>query len=88
MKASLQEKTYKALGSARRLEIVRLLKINKSLTVGQIAEAMISSMQVTSQQLQVLERAHVVEASKEGLQVFYTLRKPMSPIVKSAIALL
>ncbi len=88
MKLSIQEKIYKALGSEKRLEMVRLLKINKYLTVGQIARTMNLSIQSASQQLKILEHAHIVESDKEGLQVFYSLRKPPYPIVKSLLTFL
>jgi DNA-binding transcriptional ArsR family regulator len=88
MKLSLQEKIYKSLGSEKRLEMLRLLKINKYLTVGQVARTMNISFQSTSQQLKILEIAHIIESSKEGLQVFYSLRKPAYPIVKSIISFL
>lgn len=88
MKLSSQEKTYKALGSEKRLEMVRLLKLNKYLTVGQVARTMNLSAQSASQQLKILESSHIAESSKEGLQVFYALRKPMSPVIRSAIQLL
>lgn len=88
MKLSIQEKIYKALGSEKRLEMLRLLKINKYLTVGQISKTMNLSVQSASQQLKVLEAAHIVECSKEGLQVFYSLRKPAYPIVKSIMTFL
>ena len=88
MKLSLQEKIYKSLGSEKRLEMLRLLKINKYLTVGQVARTMNLSIQSASQQLKILESSHIAESSKEGLQVFYALRKPMSPIIKSIISFL
>jgi DNA-binding transcriptional ArsR family regulator len=88
MKLSLQEKTYSALGSEKRLEMLRLLKFNKYLTVGQIARTMNLSIQSASQQLKILEAAHIAESSKEGLQVFYAVRKPISPITKSALQFL
>ncbi len=88
MKLSIQEKVYKALGNEKRLEMIRLLKINRYLTVGQIARAMNLSIQSASQQLKILESAHITESSKEGLQVFYALRKPAYPVVKSALGFL
>ncbi len=88
MKLSIQEKIYKALGSEKRLEMVRLLKINKYLTVSQVAKTMNLSIQSASQQLKILDDAHVIESSKEGLQVFYSLRKPGYPLVKSLITFL
>ncbi|MDB4984577.1 MAG: hypothetical protein JWM20_756 [Patescibacteria group bacterium] len=88
MKLSLQEKTYRALAHERRLEIVRLLKINKELTVGQIARATNASMQTASKQLQVLSEAHIIASEKNGLEVTYWIRKPMSDIVKFAVGYL
>lgn len=88
MKLSLQGKIYKALGNEKRLEMLRLLKINKYLTVGQISKTMNLSIQSASQQLKILDSAHIVESSKEGLQVFYSLRKPLYPIIKSALSLM
>lgn len=88
MKLSLQEKIYKALGHEKRLEMLRLLKLNKYLTVGQIAKTLNVSIQTASQQLKILESAHITESSKEGLQVFYAIRKPIYPIVKSILSFL
>jgi len=88
MKLNLQEKTYKAFAHEKRLEIVRLLKINKYLTVGQIARATNASMQTTSKQLHVLAEAHVVASEKTGLEVTYFIKKPMSDIVKFAVGYL
>lgn len=88
MKLSLQGKIYKALGSEKRLEMLRLLKINKYLTVGQVAKTMNLSIQSASQQLKILDTAHIIESSKDGLQVFYSLRKPAYPIVKSSLTFL
>lgn len=88
MRLSLQEKTYKAFAHEKRLEIVRLLKINKYLTVSQVAQATNASMQTVSKQLHILDHAHIVEGTKEGLQVFYEIRKPMSPITRAVIGFL
>lgn len=88
MKLTIQEKIYKSLGSEKRLEMLRLLKINKYLTVGQMARTMNVSIQSASQQLKILESSHIAESSKEGLQVFYALKKPLSPITKFVISFL
>lgn len=88
MKLAVQEKYYKALAHERRLEIVRLLKINKELNVTQLAQAMNASMQTTSKQLKVLEAAHIVASEKQGLEVSYSINRPMSDIVKFAVGML
>jgi DNA-binding transcriptional ArsR family regulator len=88
MKLSIQETVYKACAHEKRLEIVRLLKINKYLTVGQIATATNTSIQTVSKQLQILHHAHIAEKSKEGLEVFYSIKKPISPIVRAILGFL
>lgn len=88
MKLSLQEKIYKACAHEKRLEILRLIKINKYLTVGQCSRTMGMSIQRTSQHLKILESAHVLQSSQEGLHVFYELRKPTYPLVKSILSFL
>lgn len=88
MKISLQEKIYKALAHEKRLELLHLLKLNKYLTVGQCAKTLSISIQRASQHLKILESAHIIESSQEGLHVFYGIRKPMYPIIKSIISFL
>lgn len=88
MKLPLQEKLYKAFAHEKRLEIVRLLKINKYLTVGQIAKTMNSSMQTTSKQLKILADAHIITNEKQGLEVTYFIKKPMSDITKFVVGYL
>lgn len=88
MKVSFQASLYKALGHEKRLEMVRLLKINKHLTVGQVARTLSLSIQVTSQHLKILEAVHILESSKEGLQVFYYIRKPLYPLIKNTLTFL
>ncbi len=66
----------KALASARRLEILDLL-CQGPRTVEAIAAAVDQSVANTSQHLQVLRRARLVEAEKQGVHVKYRLADDM-----------
>jgi rhodanese-related sulfurtransferase len=65
----------KALGSPRRLELVDLLAQGER-PVEALARETGMSVASTSQHLQVLREAHLVEARKEGLYVHYRLAHP------------
>lgn len=65
----------KALASPKRVELVELLAQTER-TVEWLAEATGMSLANTSQHLQVLRGARVVESRKEGLYVHYRLASP------------
>jgi len=65
----------KALGSPRRLELVDLLAQGER-PVEALARETGMGVASTSQHLQVLREAHLVEARKEGLYVHYRLAHP------------
>jgi len=62
----------KALSNPTRLEIVDLL-CQGVRTVEELAQATFQSIANTSQHLQVLKQARLVESRKEGLRVYYSL---------------
>ncbi len=66
----------KALASGRRLELLDLL-CQGPRTVEALASAVDQSVANTSQHLQVLRRARLVEADKEGVRVKYRLADQM-----------
>lgn len=65
----------KAMASPRRLELVDLLAQGER-TVEALARETALSVASTSQHLQVLREAHLVEARKDGLYVHYRLASP------------
>jgi rhodanese-related sulfurtransferase len=65
----------KAIDSPRRLELIDLLAQGEWSVEDLAAEATLS-MANTSQHLQVLRRARLVETRKEGLRVYYRLAHP------------
>jgi len=62
----------KALSNPCRLEILDLL-CQGTRTVEELAQATFQSIANTSQHLQVLKRARLVESHKQGLHVYYSL---------------
>src|SRR5262249_38222223 len=65
----------KAMASPKRLELVDLLAQGER-TVEALAREAALSVASTSQHLQVLREAHLVEARKDGLYVHYRLASP------------
>ena len=63
---------FKALNDQTRREILELLK-QKDLTAGEIAEQFHISFPSISHHLELLKRAELVHAEKEGQFVYYSL---------------
>jgi DNA-binding transcriptional ArsR family regulator len=64
---------FGALASVSRLRIVQLLAARGPLTVTEIRDAVDVSQPLLSWHLSILRRAGLVQTTKEGRQVFYTL---------------
>lgn len=88
MKISIQEKIYKALAHSGRLQIVKYLKNMKYASVTTIATAVNISVKTVSKHLQLLEQAGIIHAERHGVQVYYSIKKPMSPLIRSLISFL
>lgn len=80
------EQTLKALASRRRILIVRLLKRESSLSVGEIAEKMKLSFKATSNHLALLRAADLVDRNQIGLVMNYHLVIPLHPFVKIVLS--
>ncbi|NNV55302.1 autorepressor SdpR family transcription factor [Limnovirga soli] len=63
---------FKAMNDATRREILELLR-DRDLTAGQIAEQFNMSWPSVSHHLELLKRAGLVVAVKEGQYVFYSI---------------
>lgn len=72
-------RTSKVFSSPRRLEIIDSL-IQKASSVEELAKSVGQSVATTSQHLQVLKRAHVVETVREGTTITYHLLEAVKPI--------
>jgi len=84
------DQTFKAISDGTRRKILDLLN-GQSLTAGEIAEYCQSTKPNISQHLTVLKKAGLIEDSKQGLYVYYSLKKPdftlMNKEVKGMISI-
>ena len=71
------EKVLKALANERRLKILKILKKNPELSVGEVAEEIGLSFRSTSRHLNLLYRAGILEQERKANLVEYKIAKPM-----------
>ena len=75
------EKVLKALANERRLKILKLLKKNQELSVGEVAEEIGLSFRSTSRHLTLLYRAGVLEQERRANLVEYKIASPVPPVL-------
>lgn len=80
------ETSIKSIANYRRLAIIALIKRNKEMSVGDIAEELKISIQSVSRHLKLLERADVLSSDQRGLLVYYFLNKPLSNFLSNIIS--
>lgn len=88
MKITIQEKIYKALAHSGRLQIIKYLRSMKYASVTTIANMVNISVKTVSKHLQILESANIIHAERHGVQVYYAIKKPLSPLIRSIISFL
>jgi DNA-binding transcriptional ArsR family regulator len=82
------EKLLKALANRRRLAILKFLNKTSKASVGQVAREIKLSFKATSKHLGLLRSADVLDREQVNLQMFYSLSRPLSGVVKSVIDVL
>jgi len=82
------ERNLKALANRRRLAILKYLKENREMSVGDIAAKINLSFKATSRHLGVLLAADIVEKNQRSSQVFYRLASQAKSIAKYIVSLL
>lgn len=71
----LDPEWFKALSDSTRIQLLScLMKCARPCSVGEIAECCSVDLSVVSRHLQVLERSGLLESSKQGRTVSYTVR--------------
>ncbi len=80
------EKVLKALANHRRLQILRVLKRGKDVTVGEMADIIHLSLKSTSRHLAVLAAAHIIEKEQISLEVYYELSPGMPRLAEQVIS--
>jgi len=82
------EKILKALANHRRLMILKLLKENKELTVGDISEKIKLSFKSTSRHLSVLLSAEMVQREQRKIEMYYSLNSMQKPVSKYIVSII
>lgn len=82
------EKQLKAVANARRLFILRYLKKNKGVTVGEISKAARLRIQSTSQHLRILRSAGIIEYRRRGMFVAYRISLKQEEPIKKILSML
>lgn len=70
-------KVFVALGDEHRQRILLTFEPGERLTVGQIAEVSTLSRPAVSHHLKILRAAGVLEAEKQGKEVFLSVNRPL-----------
>jgi ArsR family transcriptional regulator len=71
----LDARFFKALGDPSRIAILaRLAEYGKPMTVGEVAECCPTCVSVVSRHLGMLREAGILEARREGREVYYCIR--------------
>lgn len=82
---SLDERIFKALANRRRLAIVKLLKKQPRVAVGDIASHLKVSMPTTSKHLSILAAADIVDYERVSLVIYYSLVERPSAIMRDVL---
>lgn len=82
------ERECKALGQQRRLQILTFIKKKRRASVGDLTEALGTTLQGTSQHLRVLREAGILLNHKRGREVMYMLAREQSAIVRAILGML
>ena len=88
MKEKELERSLKALANKRRLAILRFIRKEKEMSVGDIADEIKLSFNATSKHLGILASANILEKEQRSLQVFYKISDDLPEIVRRIISLL
>jgi ArsR family transcriptional regulator len=82
------EVVLKALANKRRADLVRLLKKQRRLSVGVLADKLGLSFNATSRHLGQLFAAGVLDREQEGLTAYYAVRSTIPKHLSALISLL
>ena len=82
------EKIFKALGNRRRLSILRILKKDGKLSVGDIASEIDMSIKATSKHVAILAGAGLLDREKHGLGVWYGISNDLVETSRKVLLLL
>jgi DNA-binding transcriptional ArsR family regulator len=67
------EKILKAFANKRRIAILRLIRVKRGVTLGDIADEIKLSYKTTSKHLGILTNIGIVEREQQGFRASYTI---------------
>ena len=79
------ERIFKALANRRRLEILRVLKSGKKISVGDIAHEIKLSFKATSKHLGILYGVGFIDKEQESLMIRYFLHDSYPQLMKTVL---
>ena len=82
---SVLERRLKAVANRRRLEILKLLKKNRMLTISEIAHTLHITVKATSKHLRILRDAGIVVDRKRGSFVSCRLSLDQEEVIKTLL---
>lgn len=82
------EQTLRSVANKRRLAILRELRKNKTMTVGELSKAIRLGIAATSQHLRILKAAEIVENKKRGKYVAYRLSLRQDEPIRAVLSAL
>jgi len=88
MKLAVITKLTNACGNEKRLEILRFLRHKKIANVSATARSISLSVKSTSKHMQILHNAHIIKREREGVEIYYSLNRPMNEIIKYIVGFL
>lgn len=88
MKTSALVKITNACGNEQRLEMLKFLRNKKYATVSSVSKNINLSVKSTSKHLQILHAAHIVKREREGVEIYYSLNRPLNDVMKVIIGIL
>ena len=87
MDINQKEKILKLLASKKRLQILHYLKEVEQASVWQISRQLKTQFKSISNHLAKLRAVDIVVTKRVKLEIYYSLFKPMNPLVKYVLSL-
>ena len=81
-------KVFRAINHELRLKVIKLLEDNEKLSVTQIYFKLRIEQSVASQHLAILRESHLLNFTREGKNIYYTLNQQKLDAVLRAVELL
>jgi|GEM_PF-1568419 predicted transcriptional regulator len=82
------EQLFKAVGSKRRIAIIKYVKRNPGASVFEVAEEIGLAFRTTSKHLGILSTVGILEREQSGFRAAYVIIRELTPEAKAVVALI